>query len=410
MKTKLKNLEVTKVDAVDAGANPDAYIKLFKKRDKSGEVTDLGETQVESIAGKIAKAIADIFKPAGVVEKREEAESFGEKMDEVQRRKIVDEMWDLCYALHSSLVSIMNDDEVEPAAAGGMMQQSINEFTEYISGAIGKWSSGNVVGVVQKGIEDVTESDVLHMEYIGSRIDESIQNAKTQLEKSKGELEDMIKIDKSKMSPAEAYAYEEIIKKYGVETDGKSAGAGVEKKKAATDVPEEEIEEEGTEKGKKNDCAKSAPASVHDDPGDVYKGLNPVVKAEIEELRKFREDMVTRELTEVAKKYAIIGKKPEELVPLLKNLKAAGGTAYADMLGILDSAVSIAESSGVFAEIGKSGSHYTGVAKSDAESKVAEIAKKYVEKEPSMTITEAMAKAWEDNPELVAAYENEAGF
>ncbi len=33
MATKLKNLKVKKVDFVDEGANPDAHIELFKRKD-----------------------------------------------------------------------------------------------------------------------------------------------------------------------------------------------------------------------------------------------------------------------------------------------------------------------------------------------------------------------------------------
>ena len=33
MSTKLKNLKVTSVDLVDQGANQDAYIRLFKRKD-----------------------------------------------------------------------------------------------------------------------------------------------------------------------------------------------------------------------------------------------------------------------------------------------------------------------------------------------------------------------------------------
>lgn len=63
--------------------------------------------------------------------------------------------------------------------------------------------------------------------------------------------------------------------------------------------------------------------SQADDPDNIYKGLHPAVKAELEGLKKFREESENKELAEVAKKYTIIGKKEEELVPLLKSLKAA---------------------------------------------------------------------------------------
>ena len=109
-----------------------------------------------------------------------------------------------------------------------------------------------------------------------------------------------------------------------------------------------------------------------------------------------------------------MGKKAEELVPTLKALKAAGGTAYDDVIGTLDGAVSAIEASGMFGEIGKSGSfdamRGTTVAKSNSEAKVDTIAKSYMEKDPSMSYNIAVAKAWENHPELMAEYENEAGF
>lgn len=97
-----------------------------------------------------------------------------------------------------------------------------------------------------------------------------------------------------------------------------------------------------------------------------------------------------------------IGKKPEELVPTLKSLKAAGGTAYADMISVLDSAVAMAEASGTFSEIGKSsrGIGNTSVAKSNSETKVETIAKGYMEKDPNLSYVDAIAKAWENNPDL----------
>ncbi len=413
MKTKLKGLEVTKVDAVDEGANPDAHIKLFKKKEGSSSNPALAPEgdQAETLIKRITKAITDLFKSEDTIKKREEAESFGEKINEVQRRKIVDEMWDLCYALHSSLVSIMNDDEMESTSAGDMMRQSIAEFSDYISSAVVEWSSGNTAGVVKKSMNNVTENDVLHLEYIGGRIGETIQKAKQQIEKSKGELEEMIKIDKSKMSPVEVAAYEEIVKKYGVDTEVQESQTGVGKKKVDPEGNEDEIEEEVTEKGGKKSCTKSAASQVQEEGNDnIYKGLHPAVKAELESLKKFREDAETKDLNEIAKKYELIGKKPEELVPMLKSLKAAGGTAYNDMLGVLDSAMAMAETSGTFNEIGKSSHNHSAIAKSASEAKVETIAKGYLEKDPEMSYVDAIAKAWENNPELMTAYEEEAGF
>ena len=55
-------------------------------------------------------------------------------------------------------------------------------------------------------------------------------------------------------------------------------------------------------------CGDSQPQDVQD---DIYKGLHPAVKAELEHLRKAVNAQEDRELAAVAKKYEVIGKKPE---------------------------------------------------------------------------------------------------
>ena len=69
MARKLKDLVVTKVDFVDEGANPDAYIRLFKRKDaaevgKGTGAESQGETEPRGRGGiwkrffhSIAKAI-----------------------------------------------------------------------------------------------------------------------------------------------------------------------------------------------------------------------------------------------------------------------------------------------------------------------------------------------------------------
>ena len=95
----------------------------------------------------------------------------------------------------------------------------------------------------------------------------------------------------------------------------------------------------------------------------------------------------------------------------MKTLKSAGGTAYNDMIGILDRNVAMVNNSGVFGEIGKSFSGGTSaVRKSAAEGKIDTIAKGLIEKDPSMTYNMALAKAWGEHPELMAEYEDEAGY
>ena len=133
-----------------------------------------------------------------------------------------------------------------------------------------------------------------------------------------------MKIDKSKMTDAERAFLESIEKRYGTD-DGAvpdngggtaaqaSAGQAAALTMPATGQPGQTVEKSAPAQ------AEGAPAPQTDAVDDIYKGLHPAVKAELEELKKFREASEDRELAEVAKKYAIIGKKEEELIPVLKS-------------------------------------------------------------------------------------------
>lgn len=208
-----------------------------------------------------------------------------------------------------------------------------------------------------------------------------------------------MKIDKSKMTPAERAFFEDLEKRYSTED-----GAQVETPAQVTEVAEPPVTKSVTPPAQ----AEQNQAPAEPDGADIYKGLHPAVKAEMEALKKFKDEAEERELGEVAKKYEIIGKKKEELVPLFKSLRAAGGTAYNDMIAVLDGAVATVEKSGAFSEIGKSG-HGAG-ATSSAETKIAGIAKKYQEQDATLNYEAAVAKAWENNPDLMDEYEEEAGF
>lgn len=416
MATKLKNLDVTKVDFVDAGANQRADIKLFKRKDSvSGKSEEIPDSVTIPLSDSMLKRFfIAVGKKLGIstdledVQKKEEAYTFGEKMSEVRQQDIADEMWRICYALQSSLQSILYDGELAEEQVQSMMEESVSDFNNVIVSAIGSWSAGKCSEIRKS--RTWGENDLAGMEAFRNRLDECIKKVK----EKRGGLEEMLKIDKSKMTPEELAAYNDIIKKYAVEEDEEG---NVEKKKVKPEENEDEIDDNvdgKSGKSKKGDTAKSI--SEGEGSGEeLYKGLHPLVAAELESLKKFRENAETKELMDVAKKYEIIGKKPEELVPMLKSLRAAGGTAYKDMLSALDTAVEMVNASGVFGEIGKSGSYkgaaiIQSVAKSESEMKVEAIAKSYIEKDPSMSYTDAVAKAWENNPALMLAYENESGF
>ncbi len=410
MATRLKNLRIKKVDFVDEGANPDAHIMLYKNRDAGGKPA---EKRDEGNANILKRLISAIAKTLGVKEsqlddviekvKKGDSESFDERYVEVKNRKIADEIWDVCFALQSSLCSILNDDELDATQTSTAMTESLDEFYEVVKDAITQWSNGKANCIVRKN--EITETELEIMKSAQERLAASIEKSVVieedkNIEKSKGDEEmALVNVDKNKLTAAERAFLEDIEKRCGTET--------TEKKKEENE--EEEKKEKEKEDEKKPLVTKSSSNSEGDyDSDDIYKGLHPAVKAEMEELKKFREATEERELGQVAKKYEIIGKKPEELVPLFKSLRATGGTAYDDMIAVLDQAVETVEKSGAFSEIGKSGhdSSTTGA----VEAKIETIAKGYMEKDSSLNYTAAVAKAWEDNPELIGEYEEKAGF
>ena len=282
-----------------------------------------------------------------------------------------------------------------------MMEKSVSEFDEIIGEAISSWSAGKVSGIKK----EIGQEDVESLKKFRDHLNENIEKA---MSREKGETEEMEKIDKSKMSPEDRAAYEDILKKYGVEEEKEPVVKSTVK---PGDNKEGEEEEDDLDKGCGKQTTKKSISGQAEPEEDIYKGLHPAVKAEIEALRKYREAAENREFMEVAKKYEVIGKKAEELAPVLKSLKAAGGTAYDDMISTLDSMVAMAENSGIFSEIGKSGhGSHSVITKGKTEAQVENIAKGYMEKDPGMRYTEAVAKAWESNPELLASYDEEAGF
>ena len=95
-----------------------------------------------------------------------------------------------------------------------------------------------------------------------------------------------MKIDKSRLSPEELTALEAIEKK-----------AGIQDEPAPTGDPTPADVNKGA-------SSPAAPAAGQEPAGgeeDIYKGLHPAVKAELERLRKSADAAEDRELAEIAK-------------------------------------------------------------------------------------------------------------
>lgn len=424
MPNQLKDLKVTKIDFVDAGANPEANIVLFKR--KAEEAAAEPKPQATT-GGFFRSVIAAIAKSIGATEEQVDAAmeeiakgdavTFGDKMAQRQLRRTADEIWDYCYALEESLCSILRDQEIPVENKPTLMTQSCAEFTAAVTAAIPKWSAGVPSKVEKSAGQPMTEERLQIAKEARARLDDMIQKAEppaaqgdesddnpedapTDTENPDGaavKKSDIVKgddaemrIDKSKLSAEELAALEAIEKKAGIPEETPAASP------AATDPV-----------AKAAETATTPAAAPAGDTDDIYKGMHPAVAEELKNLRKFREESEDRELLAVAKKYELLGKKPEELAAVLKSLKAAGGSAYTDMIGVLDANLAVVQTSPAFTEIGKRGG--TGTPASDADSAWAQIEKKAEEirkSAPTLTYAQAVDKACEQNPDLVHMYES----
>lgn len=425
MATKLKNLSISKVAVVDEGANPDAHIRMMKRKDAEDQPAD-GENGKST--GNIFKKLFDFIGKAAGMDQEEidsaveeiqkgDSTSFSGKINEANNRRIYDEMWDVCYALQSALCSILNDEDLDGTSTAAAMQESLDQFYAVAKDSIGKWAGGKPAEIVKMDSQ-VSETDLAVMKSAVERLNETMEKAgkagggkKEKEEKPKedgrdkdnqeGEEEEM-KIDKSRLTEAEKAFLESIEKRYGTGEEapaqsGGTAGQGAE--------PSTAPEAAGQGESSWDSVSKSGNAAEGNAQDDIYKGIHPAVRAELEGLKKFREAAEEKELAEVAKKYAIIGKKEDELVPLFKSLRSVGGTAYNDMIAVLDQTVEAVEKSGVFSEIGKSGhgGSADGGAWAEAETKAVELMKS----KTGLTKAQAIDEVLMSDPALAERCEKE---
>lgn len=415
MATKLKHLKVTSVDFVDEGANPDAHIRLYKRRDEAAAEPGTEDPNSDG-AGFFKRLSSSLAKMFGLAQEPESAEtevqknsaSFDEAYGEAKERRVCDEVWDVCLALNQSLCSILGDGALDGAAARTAMLESLEEFDSVAKDSIEQWSAGKTANVVLKNVpmDDATRAlakaavDALNeqIEKHGHcENDDVTKDTATKKDGDKPEGEDDMKIDKSKMTPAERAFYEEIEKRYG--TDEACTPAGQTPPPAEGTPAPAAPAEAGTPAPADTGVSKSANPNPNPAPG--YAPIDPRVQAELDSLRKFRESYEDRELHDVAKRYTLIGKKEDELFPILKSMKAAGGNAYDSYIAVLDESMKLAESSGTFSEIGKSGGEAPD-AWARAEAKAAEIMKS-----KNVTKAQAIDEVLMNDPALRAECEKE---
>lgn len=374
MATLLKNLKVKSVDFVNAGANPDAHIKLYKSKEPPTQ-TDDGNI-IKSLSDKIAKALQGVFK---------EAKTFDEQYDSKKAERLAsavrEEVWTMTYALNESICSIVSDEDIDDDDKRlEAIQNSLSEFMDEAEKASENWAARKPYVAVAKGkmsaerLEALKEQrnkiDALISQNETSDDDDKKNKNKVNKNNSNKEEIDTMVIEKSKMTPEELAFFEEIEKKYGSDEGTGAEGAEtppVTKKAEGAETPE-----------------------IHP---EVAKALN-----EVEEIKKSLE---MQKMVLVAKKYEILGKQPEELAKSLVEVKKAGDSAYNSYIAALDAHLDTVEKSGVFKEFGTSAEGGAGSEWAQIEKAAGEI----MAANPNLTREQAIDKACQNHPELVQGYE-----
>lgn len=363
--TLLKHMDLNSVDFVRRGANPDAHIMIKKSYDSEDDDVEK-QPFFKTLVAAIKKAIS------------------GEEPEETEMdiQKSADDMQYFTDCLAESYDSIMGDTTLTKSEKIDMIAKSTNEFTDTMEDYLSSVSSH-----VGKSTHDAIDYPL------------SKNNSEGGYETMGINLEN---VDKSLLTSDEAAQLDALIAK-ACKTQkadennlpDESSVQASEKKppffgKKPTEGENPDEGEQPTEKGK--------------DETEVEKALREELKA-VQDLRK---SMEMKEYMDIAKKYESIGKKPEELAKTLYDMKQAGEEVYKSYVDALDEQVSIVEKSGLFVELGKSGSaglSYVTVGKSEAEGKIEALAAEIRKSDASIGYHESIAKAWEQNPDLVAAYD-----
>lgn len=197
-----------------------------------------------------------------------------------------------------------------------------------------------------------------------------------------------IKIDKSLFNAEELATYEALIAKATVDPE----------------AAKKEMEEETPADPKKKTTEKAEVEEMNETKKSAAPEVPEFVTNAIAKSEEFMTRIEKQEMTEIAKKYSILGEKPEELGEKLYNLKKSNPEMYDTCITMLDNQVALIEKTGVFGEVGKSagGASTAGSAVEKADAKAKEIMKA----DPNVDYTTAIAKAWED-PDLMAEYDAE---
>ena len=411
MATKLKNMKLNSVDLVKQGANPKAHFRILKSAEG-------GETKDMSFINTLKKGLNRVLGITPSDEKLSElAKSIGQDPYAVMEE-----------ALKKSAVSILKDEDLSGEEKQSMLETSIEQFCKALKDE--KDDSD------PEDVDDESEEDEKDPE----DLDDEDMEKKCETKKGKegsSIFSNLVSQSKLRGVSDEIWTissvFNDSLRKILEDTEMDSDTKGTEMEKSTNEyikllqsaVPKwangetakilKEKKEEGEEtlveiditkmsdedrpiaekliaKYAKGTGTEDKPSEIHP---DVKKALDELTEyrtkasAEVAELKK---QLEMKDLVQVAKKYEILGKKPEELAEKLYELKKAGDSIYNEYTSILDEALNVTETSDLFKELGTS--------RSGGGAGLNEIVKELQKADPALTHEKAVAKAFEQHPEL----------
>ncbi len=374
-KTKLEDLEVKKIDAVDIGADQKANI-LIKKRGGAEEPKgNFFKRFFNAFCDSLGVNSEDVRKSM-----EDEATSFDDVMNEKKIYDVRDQIWNACNSLEQSIVSILLDKECEDKQAA--IAQSIDQFKAFSDDASKSWIK------LERAATD-KEDTVVADDFEIAKMQEIIEKSC-----------DPETINKEKET--------EVVKENNMAFD--ISNMTEEEKKEALKVLQADASKESTEKrfnsgAGEDQIQEAVNKAMSNAMEDVTKNFSDMMAKIMEPIQKRAEEAEQKSLEEVAKKYELLGTKAEDLVPVLKSMKATSDEAYNNFIASMDNNLAVIQKSGLFEEIGKSGGAHTGnndtegAAKMNA--KVAEIKKSM----PNLTDAQAQDIVMQNDPELRAMFD-----
>lgn len=374
-KTKLEDLEVKKIDAVDIGADQKANI-LIKKRGGAEEPKgNFFKRFFNAFCDSLGVNSEDVRKSM-----EDEATSFDDVMNEKKIYDVRDQIWNACNSLEQSIVSILLDKECEDKQAA--IAQSIDQFKAFSDDASKSWIK------LERAATDKEDTVVAD--------DFEIAKMQEVIEKSC----DPETINKEKET--------EVVKENNMAFD--ISNMTEEEKKEALKALQADASKESTEKrfnsgAGEDQIQEAVNKAMSNAMEDVTKNFSDMMAKIMEPIQKRAEEAEQKSLEEVAKKYELLGTKAEDLVPVLKSMKETSDEAYNNFIASMDNNLAVIQKSGLFEEIGKSGGAHTGnnytegAAKMNA--KVAEIKKAM----PNLMDAQAQDIVMQNDPELRAMFD-----